>query len=401
MEPGCFMASIDLSNAYYRLPMHSEYTKYLKFKVDNQMYKYLALPQGFKYSPRISNKIFRPILSHFRKRKLISSLYIDDLYLQGAIYEECLTNVNYTTSALGNLGFEISEKSVCVPTQTLSHLGFSLDSIHMTVTLDNDKRQHIEQMIQSALDSRTLLTVRALAKLIGTFVASFPAVEYGPLHYRSLEILKIRSLQVSYEYDKLLTLSNESIDDLKWWPNMGIHNGKFLYHGHPTVIIKTDPSGYGWGAIRGDTSTYGLWSYLESLDHINVLELKAAMLGIQALCKDVHDCFVQVQIDNNTAVAYINNMGGTHSLKYNHYTRGLLLWCVKRKIWITACHIAGSNNSADYYSRKDTSHTEWMLNLNIFQSLCKSLVCLKSTYLRLGQITNSVSTFHYNLIHKL
>ena len=31
MRPSCYMASIDLKDAYYSVPMHKNYQKYLKF----------------------------------------------------------------------------------------------------------------------------------------------------------------------------------------------------------------------------------------------------------------------------------------------------------------------------------------------------------------------------------
>ena len=49
--------------------------------------------------------------------------------------------------------------------------------------------------------------------------------------------------------------------------------------------------------------------------YIRFKELLAASLGIKALAQDFFDC--QIKIDNTTAVCYINNMGGTHSIICN------------------------------------------------------------------------------------
>jgi hypothetical protein len=38
-------------------------------------------------------------------------------------------------------------------------------------------------------------TIREVAKVIGILVSVFPAVEYGPLHYRNLELQKIDQLK--------------------------------------------------------------------------------------------------------------------------------------------------------------------------------------------------------------
>lgn len=371
MTPGCYMASLDLSNAYHTVPFHSEFTKFLKFKVGSQFYKYLVLPQGFRDSPRIFTKILKPILTHLRQKNFISSVYIDDFFLQGATFKECLENVEYTKPLLEGLGFDLSAKSVLEPTQQLHHLGFILDSTTMTVSLGEQKKKHIKDMIKLALKLDSSLTVRNLAQLIGTLVASFPAITYGPLFYRSLECIKINTLARHYNFDNFVSLSETCKQDLRWWLEEGIHSRKPISHGNPDVIIHTDSSSYAWGAVRDDSFTQGMWSQTEKNLHINVLEIKGAMLGIQALCKDLSHCHIQVQIDNTTAVAYINNMGGTHSAQCNDITRELLFWCKQRDIWLSSCHIAGKDNvRADYCSRKCSSHTEWMLDTNIFKSLC-------------------------------
>ena len=47
--------------------------------------------------------------------------------------------------------------------------------------------------------------------------------------------------------------------------------------------------------------------------HINCLELLAATLAVKAFLKDQRGVSVKLQLDNQTAVAYISNMGGTVS----------------------------------------------------------------------------------------
>ena len=65
-------------------------------------------------------------------------------------------------------------------------------------------------------------------------------------------------------------------------------------------------------------------------------------------------------------------MGGTHSKPCNKVAREIWLWCLKRKIWLTATHIPGiKNEPADRFSRKFRDRTEWQLNRSIFKLLVK------------------------------
>ena len=77
--------------------------------------------------------------------------------------------------------------------------------------------------------------------------------------------------------------------------------------------MQSDSSGYAWGALRLDNKTkqtQGFWDEGEAQNDIIFLELKACLLGVTALCTDLHHCHLQVQVDNTTTVFYINNMGG-------------------------------------------------------------------------------------------
>ena len=76
-----------------------------------------------------------------------------------------------------------------------------------------------------------------------------------------------------------------------------------------------------------------------------------------------------MEIDNTTAVSYINNMGGTKKL-CNDITREIWEWCFQKEIWLSARHLPGhQNTTADAESRRQHDNTEWQLNPNIFKKL--------------------------------
>ena len=196
-------------------------------------------------------------------------------------------------------------------------------------------------------------------------VASFPAVEY----YRQIEMLKTQTLRNAFNYDNQILLTQEARAELRWWTVEGIYSSRPLVRENPCMLIRTDASSFAWGAEMNGEVSHGMWSEKEKDLHINVLELQAALLGIQSLCHKLRHCHLRIELDNTTAVAYINNMGGTHSIACNAITKTLLLmlWCKARGIWLSACHIPGKDNTvADSYSRKQSIHTEWSLNVNVF-----------------------------------
>ena len=134
--------------------------------------------------------------------------------------------------------------------------------------------------------------------------------------------------------------------------------------------MQTDASLQGWGAsITADdpdttqaSQTGGRWPASDKDRHINVLELLAVFNALKALCVNVRNSHIHVQVDNTTAVAYISAMGGTHSKACDHVARAIWHWCIEREIWLSASHIAGvDNTTADSLSRQFNDRTEWHL----------------------------------------
>ena len=110
----------------------------------------------------------------------IASGYLDDIYLQGKNYNDCLRNIINTLKLFIKLGFIIHPtKSIFVPSKEIKMLGFILNSITMTVRLTPEKKESIKSYCIELLEKQ-IFTIREIAKVIGKLVASFPGVMYGP-----------------------------------------------------------------------------------------------------------------------------------------------------------------------------------------------------------------------------
>ena len=93
IKPGCYMASIDLKDAYYTVPIHKDHQKFLKFEFKGCLHKYTCLPNGLSSAPRIFKKLLKPVYSTLHHQGHISMGYIDDSYLQGDTKDECRCNI--------------------------------------------------------------------------------------------------------------------------------------------------------------------------------------------------------------------------------------------------------------------------------------------------------------------
>ena len=109
-------------------------------------------------------------------------------------------------------------------------------------------------------------------------------------------------------------LDADAKKELDWWiTSMASHNGRNILTQEPDLMMESDASQLGWGAVCEGVRTGGLWSPVERLAHINCLELTAAMFAVKAFSKDKDGSHIQLKLDNRTAVAYVNHMGDLFS----------------------------------------------------------------------------------------
>ena len=95
----------------------------------------------------------------------------------------------------------------------------------------------------------------------------------------------------------------------------------------------------------GSSSTGRLFSHEETKNHINVLELKALLFGLESLARDIRLSRIKILCDNSTAVACINKFGTSHSGKCNTLTKQIWKWAQENENWLSATHIPGIQNT--------------------------------------------------------
>lgn len=369
----CYMTSIDLKDAYFLLPICPDYRKFLRFKFQSKLYEFNVLPFGLSTAPFVFTKLMKPVMSHLRCLGHISTIYLDDICCIGQTYSDCLQNTLHTRYVLESLGFVINEeKSSLVPNNTCQYLGFVIDSVNFQVRLPEEKRISLKNLIKEFLKiERT--TIRNFARLVGTLTAACPAVQYGWIYTKSLERIKYLALLRNDDYDSYIHLPFEKTHiDLMWWLNASANSTCPIRSDNYDLEIYTDASKTGWGVACGGDTASGQWSNEERAQHINLLELLAVMFGLQIFAKNLHDCQILLRVDNTTAVAYINRMGGVRFPHLNHITKCIWQFCEERNLYVFASYIASKDNIiADAESRRLHPDTEWQLSDDAFSQIIK------------------------------
>ena len=81
VSQNCYMASVEMKNAYYSIPIRFSDRKFLRFIWEGELYEFTCLPNGLSCAPRIFSKILKTPLSTLHKQGHIAVAHLDDLYL--------------------------------------------------------------------------------------------------------------------------------------------------------------------------------------------------------------------------------------------------------------------------------------------------------------------------------
>ena len=103
-----------------------------------------------------------------------------------------------------------------MPTQQITYLGFEMNSCDMSITLTPERKHKLREACL-ALFRQTKVKIRTVACCIGLMVASFLAVQMGPLHYKALEEPKKKALKDNNgNWEKNMQISEKGQTELKW-----------------------------------------------------------------------------------------------------------------------------------------------------------------------------------------
>ena len=161
-------------------------------------------------------------------------------------------------------------------------------------------------------------------------------------------------------------------EDLLWWmAEDRLVKGCSLKVIPPDLMFWSDASDEGWGAHLGEHVVSGLWSPEERELSINLRELRAVRLGLEAFLGLVEGKTVAVFSDNTTAIAYLRKQGGTLSQSLNLEAQRILRWAESVSLTIRPQFILGEQNVvADALSRSSqVLSSEWTLSQQVFDQI--------------------------------
>ena len=345
--------------------------RFLRFVVAGKIYQFRVLCFGLTTAPQVFTRIMAPVSAILHRHGVRMLRYLDDWLILASTEIACIQSRDRLLSVCKELGIQVNfKKSSLVPTQSLVYLGMEIQSLPFIARPTPARANNLVRLIEEFLSTPSPPAF-LWRRLLGHLSSLILLVSGGMIRMRLLQLC----LKDQWDFlDDQFQVSWSPLcrEDLLWWSKVvQLREGVSLSIPAPDISFFSDASDVGWGALVGEHHASGLWLPHQKTLSINMRELLAVQLGLQAFELLLVGMSVALFCDNTTTVAYLRRSGGTFSATLNATAREILLWAENRRIRLLPQFIMGSSNvTADALSRPNqVIGSEWTLHQEVVDQL--------------------------------
>ena len=370
---GQWTISVDLTDAFFHIPIHRESRHLLRFSYRGKVFQYKALPFGLKTAPWIFTRTVSQIQAMPEMKDIPIHFYLDDWIVAVDTPQSGTHAATEITALCGELGLLVNlEKSDLVPSQVFTYLGATYNLATYTVYPTTENFLKVKLLGEKFL-SKGHMPARKWLQLVGLLNSQEKYTDFGRWRMRHIQWCLRTQWQLNRDsLEKQVYVTKAARRAISWWmQEASVREGTPVRRPEPDIQVQTDASEAGWGGHSGSRTFSGTWSPQESCLHINLLEMKAVLLTLKEL-KPALGSHILVSTDNTTVMAYINHQGGLRSWPMFKETEPLLQLAEDNRWSLTAKHVPGKLNVlADLLSRRHQAiSTEWRLHPEAVKLLC-------------------------------
>ena len=262
VREGDFLASLDLKDAYFQIPIHGSSRKLLRFMSEGTVYQFKALCFGLSTAPQVFTRVFAAVSAWAHARGIRLLRYLDDWLVLSSSEKKAKESIRELLSLCRTLGIVINEKkSDLVPSQSAKYLGMTIDTGAGKVF---PSLARVEKFLAVAerFCSMQSPPAQLWQVILGHLASLERLVPHGRLRMRSLQWhLKSQWSPESDPPSLPVALPEEARRDLSWWMVrdhllVGVRFGTPA----PDLHLYSDASSSGWGAHLLDQNVSGVWS---------------------------------------------------------------------------------------------------------------------------------------------
>ena len=318
-------------------------------------YLYKCLLFSLLSSPALFNDLAEALVWILRHRYAVPHIihYLDDFFTAGPPYSTaCQQNITLMTDLCARVNAPLKHEKTDGPATTLTFLGIELDSVAMTGSISQTRKDELLQSLHDLVQRHTC-TKRSLLSLIGKLAFACKVVPPGRIFLRRLIDLSTTVSRLHHH----ITLNKEAKADLHWWLQFlpTWPGTSLLLQSHwtlaPHMQLATDASDLGYGGFWAGRWFSQPWP--PGL-HRNPIAWRE-MYAVLAACTTWGHAWQWKRIlfhcDNATVVA-IWQKGSTRCPRLMTLVRALYFTAAAHYFHLAITHIPGTRNQlADHLSR--------------------------------------------------
>ena len=129
VREGDFLASLDLKDAYFQIPIHGSSRKLLRFMSEGTVYQFKALCFGLSTAPQVFTRVFVAVSACAHSRGIRLLRYLDGWLVLSSSEKKAKQSIRELLSLCHTLGIVINEKkSDLVHSQSAKYLRMTIDT---------------------------------------------------------------------------------------------------------------------------------------------------------------------------------------------------------------------------------------------------------------------------------
>ena len=328
VQQGDWLASVDISRFYLRLPAGAKLRK-VQWVQDPESYacsakannkskrktwrQLNAIGFGLKTAPAWASVVSAELVRILKKAGVrVVGCFLDDLLIAGRTRKLCQRALNKARSIMKRLGLPANEKTIPPrsPEEGIVFLGVHIRTADMRFTISEEHRAYAMDRVSTVLEQGTA-TKGDLSSIAG--VLNWISFVFIPGRPRRQIIYDAARLGASGKKKEVVVLEGALLRQLQWWRN-ALKNSNFVgsriwdMNALPkTVLIRSDASGEdGWGACVAGFHFVGPWPKELQDEHMLFKEIVPVTIMIALLSRVLPEAVFGVAVDN-TGVAFAMN----------------------------------------------------------------------------------------------